>query len=231
MDALVEVMVTSDTFISVRSTILLGQLLHLVHLLLPPESCNISPPLPTLLSRASAAHPQALAAVAALQNLNSLLKSRPASNSLFLDHILQFCDSSLQDNSDLNNISRGIVKSKSDSCNKNINKQQDDSFELLNDADFELEQSHRRSIGSKPEATNKNESVLLKSKSVSSRTSVVVKSKKLFNIFDFKTSDNLIRDSNVLQNKAGFAWDWNIICAILKVCFLDCWHIYQTRHS
>lgn len=209
-------MVTSDTFISVRATVLLGQLLHLIHLLLPPDTCNISPPLPTLLARAAAAHPQALAAVSALQNLNTLLKSRPASNSLFLDHVIQCCDTSPDEPVAKAASPKVIVETA-----KSVYKYPEDSTDFLNDADFELEQPHRRSLGSKSEY-NKNEGVLVKSKSVSARTSAVVskvvKTKKIFNLFEnLKDSDNLIRESNVLQNKAGFAWDWNIIRAILKV--------------
>lgn len=82
--ALVEVIISSDTFISVRATVLLGELLHLMHSLLPPECCDISPPLPGLLG-----HHRALAAVTALGQLHALLRRRPASSSLYLDHILR----------------------------------------------------------------------------------------------------------------------------------------------
>ncbi|CAG2068296.1 unnamed protein product, partial [Timema podura] len=94
LDAIVEVIVTSDTFISVRATILLGELLQLIHLLLPPECCNITPPLPNLMMHASnaanlPAQHLALTAVAALSHLHHLLKRRPAPASLFLDQVLQ----------------------------------------------------------------------------------------------------------------------------------------------
>lgn len=214
-------MITSDTFISVRATVLLGQLLHLVHILLPPETCNISPALPTLLSRASATHPQALAAVAALQNLNSLLKSRPASNSLFLDHILQFCNPQ-ETPKDENTAKYSSPKTKSEPV-KSIYKYEDESLDLLIDTDFEMEFTQRRSFGAPYLSTkNKNESVLVKSKSVSDRTSAVIKriveNNKIPTLFDSpKDGDNLIKDSHVLENKMGFPWDWNIIRAILKV--------------
>uniref|UniRef100_A0A1Y1M3X9 Rapamycin-insensitive companion of mTOR n=1 Tax=Photinus pyralis TaxID=7054 RepID=A0A1Y1M3X9_PHOPY len=86
--ALAEVIATSDTFISVRATVLLGELLRLIQILLPPECCNITPPLPNLLEYATK-RPQALGAVTALQQLHKLLKRRPASSSLYLDYILQ----------------------------------------------------------------------------------------------------------------------------------------------
>ncbi|KAI4461161.1 cytosolic regulator pianissimo [Holotrichia oblita] len=89
LEALAEVVVTSDTFISVRATVLLGELLRLIQILLPPECCNISPALPNLLEYAVTNKPQALRAITALQQLHKLLKRRPASYSLYLDHILQ----------------------------------------------------------------------------------------------------------------------------------------------
>ncbi|KAF5269709.1 hypothetical protein FQA39_LY08632 [Lamprigera yunnana] len=86
--ALAEVIATSDTFISVRATVLLGELLRLIQILLPPECCNITPALPNLLEYATK-RPQALGAITALQQLHKLLKRRPASSSLYLDYILQ----------------------------------------------------------------------------------------------------------------------------------------------
>ncbi|XP_034242434.1 rapamycin-insensitive companion of mTOR [Thrips palmi] len=55
--AIVEVIVAEDTFLSVRATILLGQLLHMMHLLLPPQCCNITPSLPSLMWYAVGASP------------------------------------------------------------------------------------------------------------------------------------------------------------------------------
>ncbi|XP_039295777.1 uncharacterized protein LOC120354022 [Nilaparvata lugens] len=52
LDAIVEVIVSDDSFLSVRATILLGELLHLTHLLLPPECCHVTPVMPTLVSYA-----------------------------------------------------------------------------------------------------------------------------------------------------------------------------------
>ncbi|XP_069677672.1 rapamycin-insensitive companion of mTOR isoform X2 [Periplaneta americana] len=94
LEAIVEVIVSSDTFISVRATVLLGELLHLIHSLLPPECCNLTPALPNLLAHASNASApsvqhQALAAVTILSQLHSMLKRRPAPASLFLDRTLQ----------------------------------------------------------------------------------------------------------------------------------------------
>ncbi|XP_015123532.1 rapamycin-insensitive companion of mTOR [Diachasma alloeum] len=87
--ALAETIVTSDTFISVRAAVLLGALLHLAHSLLPPDVCDLTPPLPNLLEHASVGRHQALAAVAILGRMHSMMRRRPAPSSLFLDRILQ----------------------------------------------------------------------------------------------------------------------------------------------
>ncbi|KAK1119626.1 hypothetical protein K0M31_013046 [Melipona bicolor] len=87
--ALAETIVSTDTFISVRAAVLLGALLHLAHSLLPSEVCDLTPPLPNLLEHASAGKHQALAAVAILERMHTMMRRRPAPASLFLDKILQ----------------------------------------------------------------------------------------------------------------------------------------------
>ncbi|XP_019772703.2 rapamycin-insensitive companion of mTOR [Dendroctonus ponderosae] len=87
--ALTEVITHSDTFISVRATVLLSELLRLIQLYLPPGCCNVSPSLPTLLDYATQSKPQAMAAITALQQLHKLMQKRPASYSLHLDLIIR----------------------------------------------------------------------------------------------------------------------------------------------
>lgn len=89
LNALVEVIISSDTFLSVRATVLLGKILHLMHTLLPADICGTSPALPTLISKATEGNHQARAAVSALQSFQQMLKNRPASCSLFLDNVIQ----------------------------------------------------------------------------------------------------------------------------------------------
>lgn len=222
LDGLAEVIVTSDTFISVRATVLLGQLLHLVHLFLPSQICSISPALPSLMSQASAGKPQALAAIAALRRLHSMLEARPASSSLFLDHIIQYCSGAFKEKVE------DTAKSRKEKDNANMAKpkhdntlHKDNSIEFLDDSDNENEPK-RHSIGSRPDLANRNVSALVKSKSVSSRTSAAVnkvtKSTKLNRLKLFeRDSDSLIRNTLVMQNKDGNTWDWEIIRTILKV--------------
>ncbi|XP_053602519.1 rapamycin-insensitive companion of mTOR [Plodia interpunctella] len=217
LDGLAEVIVTSDTFISVRATVLLGQLLHLIHLFLPPQICSITPALPSLMSQASEGKPQALAAVAALRRLHAMLEARPASSSLFLDHIIQYCSGAFRDSLE------DDTKSRKEKDNANMAKpketlHKESSIEFLNESDNENEPK-RHSVGSRADVANRNVGVLVKSKSVSSRTSAAVnkvtKSAKFFNLFE-KDSDNLIRCTLVMQNKDGNTWDWEIIRTILK---------------
>ncbi|XP_063379404.1 rapamycin-insensitive companion of mTOR [Cydia fagiglandana] len=217
LDGLTEVIVTSDTFISVRATVLLGQLLHLIHLLLPPQVCSITPALPLLMSQAASGRPQALAAVAALRRLHAIHEARPASHSLFLDHIIQYCSGAYRHKPE------DTSKSRKEIDNANMAKPKsfmykDNSIEFLNESDND-EPKQRHSVGSRADVANRNYGVLVKSKSVSSRTgaavSKVTKSAKFFNLFD-RDSDNLIRCTLVMQNKDGNTWNWEFIRAILK---------------
>lgn len=202
--------VTSDTFISVRATVLLGQLLHLVHLFLPPQICSITPALPSLMSQASAGKPQALAAVAALRRLHSMLEARPASSSLFLDHIIQYCSGAFKEKVEDN------TKSKKEKDNASMVKpkqdDKDNSIEFLNESDNENEPKRHNSVGSR-DFSLRNVSALPKSKSLSSAAS------KLLNWFE-RDSDSLIRSTLVMANKDGNTWNWEIIRTILKVIIM-----------
>ena len=92
-DALVEVIVTSSAELSIVATVLLGEILHLVHLLLPRELNATSHCLPALLAHVSSSDPiqanRASEAVDALQKLHDLKKNGPKASSLFLDQIMK----------------------------------------------------------------------------------------------------------------------------------------------
>lgn len=89
LNALVEVIVSNEVAVSLAATILLGKLLHLMHIRLPADICNTSPALPTLISHATQGNQRAIVAISALQSYHKMLRNRPASNSLFLDSIIQ----------------------------------------------------------------------------------------------------------------------------------------------
>lgn len=63
--------------------------MHLAHSLLPSEVCDLTPALPNLLEYASSGRHQALAAVAILTKMHTLMRKKPVPSSLFLDRILQ----------------------------------------------------------------------------------------------------------------------------------------------
>ncbi|KAK3755311.1 hypothetical protein QZH41_014619, partial [Actinostola sp. cb2023] len=92
--SLVEVITSSDCFISVRATILLGELLHLANTILPPECSSHSHCLPTLVNTAtsfevsSTERGRASAAVNCLDRLHQMKKRGPLPCSLYLDQII-----------------------------------------------------------------------------------------------------------------------------------------------
>lgn len=89
IEALIDVIVNSDTFISIRSTILLAKILQVVNTTVPENLCFESVALPNLIYEASKGNPQALKAISTLQSYQQLLKNRPAPVSLYLDFIIQ----------------------------------------------------------------------------------------------------------------------------------------------
>lgn len=89
LNALVEVVATYEASVSVAATVLLGKLLHLMHTHLPADICNTNPTLPSLIAHATKGNQMANAAITALQCYQKMLRNRPASNSLFLDSLIQ----------------------------------------------------------------------------------------------------------------------------------------------
>lgn len=89
IEALIAVIVDSDTFISIRSTILLAKILQIVYTMLPENICSESISLSNLIYEASKGNPQAVKAIATLQAYQQLLRNRPAPVSLYLDLIIQ----------------------------------------------------------------------------------------------------------------------------------------------
>jgi len=96
--ALICVIVTSDTVLSVRAAVLLGQFLHLVSTLLPHEIAATQNCLPLLASHIYTAGPdfskqesnRALAAITALQKLHALKRRGCLPNSLILEQVLEY---------------------------------------------------------------------------------------------------------------------------------------------
>jgi len=96
--ALITVIVTSDTVLSVRAAVLLGQLLHLVSKLLPHEIAATQNCLPLLANHIDTADPEfsklhstrAVAAVTALRKLHALKRRGCLPHSLLLEQVLEY---------------------------------------------------------------------------------------------------------------------------------------------
>jgi rapamycin-insensitive companion of mTOR len=89
LNALIEVIITSDSSISVRATVLLGKIVQMMHMYLPSDISSLSSALPLLVAKATEGNYQARAAISTLQNYHQMLRNRPAACSLFLDNIIQ----------------------------------------------------------------------------------------------------------------------------------------------
>lgn len=207
LNALVEVIVSSDTFISVRATILLARLLQMIHTMLPADICNTATSLPTLIAKACEGNHQAKAAVSALQQYHQMLRNRPAACSLYLDVIIQ--------NGDL--IKTRLFK-------REIDAQQS----LSKSASLSLfDRIRTDSIGSNDASgtywdywdaerdTTSLEGDTDTTKERSKRSSML--RQKVLGFFEkFRENERLIRDSLVLTHVDPKMWDWDIVVTIFR---------------
>lgn len=208
LNALIEVITMSDTFISVRATILLAKLLHMIHLCLPADLCNISPSLPLLISKATEGNHLARASISALQAYHNMIKNRPASCSLYLDAIIQNGE---------------LIKSR-------LFKREIDAAESLSkSASLQLERIRTDSIGSADASAgsynyyhdySRDTTSLGGVMSDSSRERALKKSlipQKVYAFFEkFRENERLIKTSMVLTMVDHNAWDWETIVTIFR---------------
>jgi rapamycin-insensitive companion of mTOR len=207
LNALTEVIVSSDTFISVRATILLAKLLQLIHTMLPADICSSSSALPTLISKAVDGNHQAKAAVSALQTYHQMLRSRPSACSLYLDVIIQ--------NGDL--IKTRLFK-------REIDAQQS----LSKSASLSLfERIRTDSIGSNDASGTfwdywdvLRDTTSLGGEADTSKDrhkrSTLLRQKVLGFFEKFRENERLIKDSLVLTHVDSKIWDWDIIYNIFR---------------
>lgn len=192
LEALVEIIVSSDMFLSVRTTVLLGQFLQLMQSLLPDIIVQSNRCLPNLISKAVAGVFQAKAAINALQSYHQLLKSRPLACSLYLDQIIQ---------------SGKVLQSR-------VFKRDLGSDEHL------CEQNQKKTSAFK--RTSGNDSSLSFSKTDvdicfhSKNTKIALKTNKVLNYFDhMKECEKLVRDSLVFSHQDSH-WDWDLILVLFR---------------
>lgn len=230
LNALVEVIISSDTFISVRATILLAKVLQQMHLLLPAEICSSTPSstLPTLISKATEGNHQAKTAIAALQQFHQMLQNRPASCSLFLDCIIQSGEL----------INTRMFKREL-SSQEAVPLPATKYATLDSSSSFGMKRTRHDSVGSTGSSsggggvTNRLTSLfslqngtslddsVLSTKSSTNPTSASkrasLKRARFLHFFDnLKENERLIRDSNVLANKDANMWDWDIVITIFR---------------
>ncbi|XP_017088263.2 rapamycin-insensitive companion of mTOR [Drosophila bipectinata] len=203
LNALVEVAVGSDQFVSVQATVLIGKILQLMHTHLPPDICCTSPALPTLVGHATQGNQQANAAVAALQNYQKMLRQRPASWSLFLDSIIQ---------------GGALIQTRLFRRHLNVQEQAGGPVLQLQETAEAAGFSQFRSatLGrSRLDSVSSDESN--SQASSSSRSSFRLKRKFLPPTFfdHFRAFNRLLQDSRVLTQPDA-QWDWDVITTILK---------------
>lgn len=221
--AIVEVIVAEDTFLSVRATILLGQLLHMIHVLLPPECCNITPPLPSLMWYAVGASPldhlpsSAHHTSCAKQTYNKILASvQPALTVTKANQ--QQAQASVAAMNQLHRLLKRRPAPASLFLAQILNSSSRFHSEARKAAREESQSSD--STGNQIKATavktggsrrrrRFSESVL----SIASRGRY---SKSKLQQMLAKESEEALKESLVLTNKDGFSWNWEIVRSILK---------------
>ncbi|XP_030382024.1 rapamycin-insensitive companion of mTOR [Scaptodrosophila lebanonensis] len=209
LNALVEVAVSSDQFVSVRATVLIGKILQLMHTHLPADICSTSPALPTLIGHATKGNQQANAAVAALQNYQKMLRQRPASCSMFLDSIIQ-----------------GGALIHTRLFRRNINAQEQGnalslqelaaaaSAPMSSGMNVTMERQRLDSVSSNDEPSPQTSNPL--------RASFRLRHKLMPNVFfdTYRSFNRLLTESNVLVQTDANAWDWEVVSTILRSILL-----------
>uniref|UniRef100_A0A1Q3G3F7 Putative rapamycin-insensitive companion of tor n=1 Tax=Culex tarsalis TaxID=7177 RepID=A0A1Q3G3F7_CULTA len=234
LNALVEVIISSDTFISVRATILLAKVLQQMHLLLPAEICSATPSstLPTLIAKATEGNHQAKTAIAALQQFHQMLQNRPASCSLFLDCIIQSGElintrmfkrelssqeavplpATKYATLDSSSSFGGMKRTRHDSVGSTGSSSGGGGGGVTGRL------SSLFATGSLPNGTSSlDDSVLTNKPAASSAKRASLKRARFLHFFDnLKENERLIKDSNVLANKDANMWDWDIVITIFR---------------
>uniref|UniRef100_A0A1A9W1W4 Rapamycin-insensitive companion of mTOR n=1 Tax=Glossina brevipalpis TaxID=37001 RepID=A0A1A9W1W4_9MUSC len=200
LNALVEVIIAGEATVSVAATILIGKLLHLMHTHLPPDICSTSPALPLLISHAARDNRYASAAIATLQHYQKMMRNRPASNSLFLDSIIQ--EGSL--------VHTRLFRREINAQDLSVTLSQQSpsaAAGVLNTTVMSLERTHLDSVSSSEESN---------SQSSSARRSSFRLKCKFLPFFENMKVNRLIKDSKVFQMPDSMGWDWEVISTILR---------------
>lgn len=207
LNALVEVIVSSDTFISVRATILLAKILQMIHTMLPADICSNTTTLPTLVAKAVGGNHQAKASISALQTYHKMMKNRPAACSLYLDVIIQ--------NGELSKtrlFKREIDAQQSLSTSASLSLFDRIRTDSIGETDasgtfWDYWDALRdtASLGGEPE-----------SKKERTKRSTVMRHKVLGFFEKYRENERLIKESMVLTHVDPKRWDWDIVFTIFR---------------
>ncbi|XP_053949989.1 rapamycin-insensitive companion of mTOR isoform X1 [Anastrepha ludens] len=212
LNALVEVIRSSDAHLSVRATVLIGKILNLMHTHLPADICSTSPALPTLISHATQGNQNATAAISALQNYQKMLRNRPASCSLFLDSIIQG-GSLIQTRLFRREIN---AQDHARSFSGNALPSSGAAGQITGGGTLGITAGGGLITGDRQRLDSVSSSDESNTQSSSSRRSSFRFKRKLLPFFENQRVAKLIRDSNVLASPDISNWDWEIVITILR---------------
>jgi rapamycin-insensitive companion of mTOR len=194
IEALIDVIVNSDTFISIRSTILLAKILQIVNTTIPENLCYESIALPNLIYEAAKGNPQALKAISTLQSYQQLLRNRPAPISLYLDFVIQnghICKTQLFNRE----ICGTFFYSTLELARKG------DSVKRRTSFDYTFKSRDNESI---------NSDSIFPSSDMKMKSSIL----KFFE--KFKESEKLIKDSMIFSHVDCQKWDFDILLILFR---------------
>ncbi|XP_049532058.1 rapamycin-insensitive companion of mTOR [Anopheles darlingi] len=220
LNALIEVIISSDTFISVRATILLAKITHQLHHLLPAEICDHTPAaaLPMLVAHAIDGNHQARAAISALQQLHVMLQNRPASCSFYLDCIIQRGELINTRTFRRELSSNNTAMSSSMPVGGNYGTQEETKRAPLELSQWSAGMTVGRPLGQIPSSNDSSMTKLSGPETVDRPSDKrTLRRSKILNMWDcLKEGDRLIKESNVLLVKDPNMWDWDVIITILR---------------
>ncbi|BES92555.1 Rapamycin-insensitive companion of [Nesidiocoris tenuis] len=189
LEAIVHVIVSEDTYLSVYATILLGELLHLVHTILPPELFHaVAPGLPDLLSYAVRGHPVNIGPINKLFDFSH----RTATwNELF---------------------GYGASDEQSSRAPPTVQERSKEAQDRALRAVCAIAKLHTQT--SSPSLYLRHLVSWIKSPSASSELHDF--KMPVTKLFALNSCDESIKESGILTEKDPFKWDWEVIRAVLK---------------
>uniref|UniRef100_A0A0A9VSI4 Rapamycin-insensitive companion of mTOR n=2 Tax=Lygus hesperus TaxID=30085 RepID=A0A0A9VSI4_LYGHE len=188
LEAVIHVIVSEDTFLSVYATILLGELLHLVHTILPPELLSsVAPGLPDLMSYAVKGHPV---------NIGPINKT---------------ADEPRQTRTWYELFGNGIFRDKLRLTHSDLEQSKEAQDRALRAA-CSIARLHMKP--SSPSLYLRHLVSWIKSPLTSEQSAF--KTPPISKLHALNSCEEGIKESGVLTEKDPFTWDWEVVRAVLK---------------